>query len=136
VCLAKGIVGVFAMCSSRAIEEAMHRHKTQALHDDMRGFATSMDYPMPSMPTPRLLLNDTNKSMVCHSLLPRTKLRSLTTPSSSLLLLPPLDLFSVTPGLLALVTLLLLLLRSKVLHLRQVFLRLTSLHGTRHMRKS
>jgi hypothetical protein len=47
--MAKGIVGVFAMCHSRAIEEAMHMHKTQALHDDMRGFATSMGYPMPQI---------------------------------------------------------------------------------------
>jgi hypothetical protein len=56
------------------------------------------------------------------------------TPSFSLLLLSPLDLFLVTLGLQALVTLLHLL-RSRVLHLRQLFLHPTSLHGTRHMRK-
>jgi hypothetical protein len=47
VCLAKGITRVFAMCRSRAIEEAMHRCQTEALHHDFRGFAASMGHPLP-----------------------------------------------------------------------------------------
>jgi hypothetical protein len=71
-----------------------------------------------SLPTLRLLMNGTNRSMACHLLLLRMKLRSLMTPSS-MLLLPPLDLFLVTLGLQALVTFLLLL-YSRVLHLPQL----------------
>jgi hypothetical protein len=33
--LAKGIAGVFARCRNCAVDEAMHRRETQALHDDM-----------------------------------------------------------------------------------------------------
>jgi hypothetical protein len=86
-----------------------------------------------SLPTPRLLMNDTSRSMVCHLSLLRMRLRSLMTPSS--LLLPPLlDLSLVTTGLQDLVPLLLHLC-SRVLHLHQLFLHLTILHGVRHMRK-
>jgi hypothetical protein len=35
------------MCHSRAVEEAVHRRETEALHDDMRSFAASMGHPMP-----------------------------------------------------------------------------------------
>jgi hypothetical protein len=52
VCLAKGIVGVFAMCHSRAVEEVVRRRETQVLHDDMRSFAASMGHPMPQCPPP------------------------------------------------------------------------------------
>jgi hypothetical protein len=33
--LFKGIVEVFAMCRSYVVDEAVHWHETQALHDDM-----------------------------------------------------------------------------------------------------
>jgi hypothetical protein len=96
--------------------------------------------------------------MVCHSLLLSMRPRSLTTPSTHLLLLLPTrvqDLFLVTPDRPALVTLLLLtrvldlflvtldlpalvtitlLLHSRV-HLHQVFLLLMSPLGNRHMGK-
>jgi hypothetical protein len=52
--LDKGIVVVFAMCHSHAIEEAVHRRETQALHDDMRGFMASMGHHMPKRPPPPL----------------------------------------------------------------------------------
>jgi hypothetical protein len=45
--LFKGIVEVFAMCRSYVVDEAVHWHETQALHDDMRSFAASMGHPMP-----------------------------------------------------------------------------------------
>jgi hypothetical protein len=38
------------MCRSRAIEEAMHRCQTEALHDDFRGFVASMGHPLPQRP--------------------------------------------------------------------------------------
>jgi hypothetical protein len=47
VCLAKGMVEVFSMCRSHAVDEAMQQRETQELHDDMRSFAASMGHPMP-----------------------------------------------------------------------------------------
>jgi hypothetical protein len=48
--LAKGIAWVFAMCRNRSIEEVVHRCQTEALHDDFRGFTTSMGHPLPQRP--------------------------------------------------------------------------------------
>jgi hypothetical protein len=50
--LFKGIVEVFAMCRSYVVDEAVHWHETQALHDDMWSFAASMGHPMPQWPPP------------------------------------------------------------------------------------
>jgi hypothetical protein len=101
-------------------------------------------------------MNGTNMSLVCHLLLLRMRPRSLTTPSTHLLLLPTevrdpflvtrgrpdlvtlllltrvLDLFLVIPDLPALVTITLLL-HTRVLHLHQVFLLLMTPLGNRHL---
>jgi hypothetical protein len=49
--LAKGIAGVFAMCSGHDVDEDVHRCETQALHDDMQSFAASMGHHMPQQPS-------------------------------------------------------------------------------------
>jgi hypothetical protein len=128
--LAKGILGVFAMCQNHAVEEAVHRRYTMTCEASRLPWATpchSALLRLQSLPTPRLLMNDTSRSMVCHLSLLRTRLRSLMTPSS-MLQSPLLDLSLVTPGLEDLVPLLHHLCL-RVLHLHQLFLHLTSLHG-------
>jgi hypothetical protein len=45
--LAKGIFGAFAMCHDRAIEESVHRCRTDALHEDFRRYAAAMGHPLP-----------------------------------------------------------------------------------------
>jgi hypothetical protein len=50
--LAKSITGAFAMCCNRAIEESMHRRRTEALHEDFCCYATSTGHPLPPGPPP------------------------------------------------------------------------------------
>jgi hypothetical protein len=45
--LAKGIFGAFAMCRDRAIEESVHRRRTDALHENFRRYAAATGHPMP-----------------------------------------------------------------------------------------
>jgi hypothetical protein len=52
--LAKGIAGVFAMCRSRAIEESLHRHRTEVLHEDFCHYTASMGHPLPPRSPPPL----------------------------------------------------------------------------------
>ncbi|ONM20320.1 hypothetical protein ZEAMMB73_Zm00001d005103 [Zea mays] len=45
--LTKGIAGVFTMCHSRAIEESVHRRRTEALREDFHHYIASMGHPLP-----------------------------------------------------------------------------------------
>jgi hypothetical protein len=45
--LAKGIAGTFTMCRNRAIEESVHRRRTEALLEDFRRYAASTGHPLP-----------------------------------------------------------------------------------------
>jgi hypothetical protein len=59
--LAKGIFGSFAMCHDWAIEESVHRRRTDVLHEDFRRYATATGHPLPpgspSPPTPTFPVN-------------------------------------------------------------------------------
>jgi hypothetical protein len=45
--LGKGIFGAFAMCRDRAIEESVHRRRTDRLHEDFRRYAAATGHPLP-----------------------------------------------------------------------------------------
>lgn len=94
--LAKGIAMVFVRCRNCAVDEAMHRRETRALHDDMRSFVASMGHPMPQqpplVPIPAYLeisMNGTSENKVCRLLLRKLRQRTtMTHLTFSLLLLP------------------------------------------------
>jgi hypothetical protein len=45
--LAKGIFGAFSMCRDRAIEESVHRRRTDRLHEDFHCYAAATCHPLP-----------------------------------------------------------------------------------------
>jgi hypothetical protein len=45
--LAKGLLGVFAMCRTRAVEESMRRRMTDRLHEDFLRYAAETGHPLP-----------------------------------------------------------------------------------------
>jgi hypothetical protein len=61
--LAKGLLGVFAMCRIRAVEESVRRRKPRQVI-----FSLSGPLHLQPLPSPQTLMTGTNKSLVCHSL--------------------------------------------------------------------
>jgi hypothetical protein len=45
--LAKGLLGVFAMCRTRAVEESVCRRRTDRLNEDFLCYAAETGYPLP-----------------------------------------------------------------------------------------
>jgi hypothetical protein len=45
--LAKGLLGVFAMCRTWAVEESVRRRRTDRLHEDFLCYAAETGHPLP-----------------------------------------------------------------------------------------
>ncbi|AQK41222.1 hypothetical protein ZEAMMB73_Zm00001d024457 [Zea mays] len=52
--LAKGLLGVFAICRTRAVEESVRRRRTDWLHEDLRRYAAVTGHPLPPGSPPPL----------------------------------------------------------------------------------
>jgi hypothetical protein len=50
--LAKGLLGVFAMCRTRAVEEFVRRRRTDRLHEDLRRYTAETGHPLPPRSPP------------------------------------------------------------------------------------
>jgi hypothetical protein len=50
--LAKGLLGVFAMCRTQAVEESVRRRRTDRLHEDILRYAAETGHPLPPRSPP------------------------------------------------------------------------------------